>query len=301
MCVCVCVCVCAYDTRRIQWTKAPGSLIVLNFFTTYTDDLFVKYIRGTFSKFRDFFLQAYKIVDDSLWNDRPIFMISCSNKQLHQELEYTLLKPDCHCWWISKIQSGREDLLEERYAITFCFKLAKNASETYGMLQTAFWPPCMNRASVFERHKRFKEGRGMIRGVGGVRKSIDQSWLVKGLGLLCWGSKVSSISTRTIHQSTTPSLSQTIRPRWAWRQFVTLPIVQTLLPVTFGYSLSSQVVVMRQLRRWKRLWRRSLTRLNKRTSMGPFRSCRNGTTSAFQPEECTINKSAYTKKVWELI
>ena len=30
---------------------------------------------------------------------------------------------------------------------------------------------------------------GMMRGVGGVRKSIDQSWLSKGLGLLCWGFK----------------------------------------------------------------------------------------------------------------
>ena len=29
----------------------------------------------------------------------------------------------------------------------------------------------------------------MMRGVGGVRKSIDQSWLAKGLGLLCWGFK----------------------------------------------------------------------------------------------------------------
>ena len=27
------------------------------------------------------------------------------------------------------------------------------------MLQTAFGPSCMNRASVFEWHKRFKEGR----------------------------------------------------------------------------------------------------------------------------------------------
>ena len=27
------------------------------------------------------------------------------------------------------------------------------------------------------------------------------------------------------------------------------PIVQTLLPVTFGYSLSSKVIVLRQLRR----------------------------------------------------
>ena len=61
------------------------------------------------------------------------------------------------------MQSGREDTLEERYAIKFCFKLGKNATETYGMLQTAFRPSCMNRASVFEWHKRFKEGRESVR------------------------------------------------------------------------------------------------------------------------------------------
>ena len=85
-------------------------------------------------------------------------MISGSNQHLQQQLEYTLLKPDCHSWWISKMQSGCEDTLEERYAIKFCFKLGKNATETYGMLQTAFGPSCMNGASVFEWHKRFKEG-----------------------------------------------------------------------------------------------------------------------------------------------
>ena len=51
--------------------------------------------------------------------------------------------------------------LEERYAIEFCFKLGKNVTETYGMLQTAFRPSCMNQASVFEWHKRFKEGKGV--------------------------------------------------------------------------------------------------------------------------------------------
>ena len=49
------------------------------------------------------------------------------------------------------MQSGREDTLEERYAIKFRFKLGKNAAtETYGMLQTAFGVSSMNRASVFE-------------------------------------------------------------------------------------------------------------------------------------------------------
>ena len=61
------------------------------------------------------------------------------------------------------MQSGREDTLEERYPIKFCFKLGKNATETYGTLLTAFGASCMNRASVFKWHKRFKEGRESVR------------------------------------------------------------------------------------------------------------------------------------------
>ena len=97
-----------------------------------------------------------------VWDDWSIFMISASNQQLQQQLEYTLLQPDCHSWWISKMHSGREDTLVERYVIKFCFKLAKNATETYGMLQTPFGTSYMNWASVFEWHKRFKEGRESV-------------------------------------------------------------------------------------------------------------------------------------------
>ena len=61
------------------------------------------------------------------------------------------------------MQSGREDTLEERYAIKLCFKLGKNATKTHGMLQAAFGASRMNRASVFEWHKRFKEGRVSVR------------------------------------------------------------------------------------------------------------------------------------------
>ena len=85
--------------------------------------------------FQTFFVQAFKIVEDSwkigmlllyiLSDVWPIFMMSGSNEQLQQQLEYTPLKPDCHSWWISKMQSGRENTLEEWYAIKFCFKLGK--------------------------------------------------------------------------------------------------------------------------------------------------------------------------------
>ena len=133
--------------------------------------------------FQTFFVQAFNIVKDSwkfsmlllyiLWDDRPIFMISGSNEQLQQQLEYTLLKPDCHSWSISKMQSGCEDTLEEEYAIKFCFKLSKKATERYGMLQTAFGSSCMNWASVFEWHKRFKEGRESLRDNERCRRSKE--------------------------------------------------------------------------------------------------------------------------------
>ena len=130
-------------------------------------------VRCAFNNFQDFFVQGFKIGIDSwkfsmlllymLWDDWPIFMISRSKEQLKQELEYTLLKPDWHSWWSSKMQSWREDTLEKWYAIKFCFKLDKNATETYGILQTAFRPSCMNQPSVIEWHKRFKEGRESVR------------------------------------------------------------------------------------------------------------------------------------------
>ena len=120
--------------------------------------------------FQTFFVWAINIVVDSwkfsmlllyiLSDDWPISMVSGSNEQLQQQLEYTLLKPDYHSCWISKMQSGHE---EQQYAIKLCFKLKKNATETYGMLQTAFWPSCMNWASIFKWHKRFKEGRESVR------------------------------------------------------------------------------------------------------------------------------------------
>ena len=67
----------------------------------------------------------------------------------------------------------QSDTIEERYAIKFCLKLGKNATETYGMLQSVFGASCMNRASVFEWHDRFKEGRESVRDDERCRRSKE--------------------------------------------------------------------------------------------------------------------------------
>ena len=91
------------------------------------------------------------------------FMVQMNSYK--QELEYTLLKPDCHSWGISKMQS---DILEERYAIKLYFKLEKNATETYRILQAAFGASCMNWASVFWVAYEIQGRQGVCEGWWGV-------------------------------------------------------------------------------------------------------------------------------------
>ena len=160
---------------------------------THTLSAYTFFLRGVFNKFQDFFVEAFKIVIDSwkfsilllyiLWDDWPIFVISRSNQQLQQQLEYTLLKPDCHNWWISKMQSGRENTLEEQYAIKFCFKLEKipqKPMECFRLLLNHLaWIEYQFLSSIRDSRKAGSLW-GMMRGVGGVRKSIDRIFWPKG-------------------------------------------------------------------------------------------------------------------------
>ena len=95
---------------------------------------------------------------------------------------------DCHSWGISKMQSGHEDTLEERYAIKFSFNLEKMPQIHMECFRLLFDHLAWIKHQ-FLRGIRDSRKAGMMRGVGGVRKSIHQSWLAKGLGLLCWGFK----------------------------------------------------------------------------------------------------------------
>jgi hypothetical protein len=54
--------------------------------------------------------------------------------------------------------------MEQKAAIKFCVKLTKTATETFEMLKNAYSEECLSRTSVFECHKRFKEGRDSLQG-----------------------------------------------------------------------------------------------------------------------------------------
>ena len=146
-----------------------------------------------------------------------------------------------------------------------------------------------------------------MRGVGGVRESIHQSWSAKGLrlglGLLCWGFKgvqeeipreeASTLQIGSVafspgqctspqlhpchrlfdqdgHQDTS-SVSLQSRPcsLWFW-----------LFPKLKGRRYETNEKI-------KEAVTKLIDTLTKRTSMGPSRGCRNGTTNALQPEEIT--------------
>ena len=121
-------------------------------------------------------------------------MISASNQQLQQQLDIHPTKTWLSQLVISKMQSEREDTLEEQYAMKFCFKLEKKWCHRNVWNVSDCFSTILHESSIsfWVRDSR-KTGSlwGMMRAVGGVSKSIHQSWLAKGLRLelLRWGFK----------------------------------------------------------------------------------------------------------------
>ena len=134
------------------------------------------------------------------WDDKPIFMISASNEQLQQQLKYTLLKPDCYSRWISKMQSGREDILEKRYAIKFGFKLRKNAMRW--KLDLLLWPIDQETEFPVEEYWLSQTQEGQTEQIHPQTfddpffwqhwhdlHALCSHWIDSQQGILCWGFK----------------------------------------------------------------------------------------------------------------
>ena len=146
-----------HESDVFQWTSTYEHIGV---------DQPVKRYLGHSISFQTFLVHAFKIVVDSwkftmlllyfLWDDRPILWFkSTATAAIWIHLSKA---------WFSQLVNFKNAIWTwGHFRRTICnkilFKLGKNATEiTYGMLQTAFRPYCMNQASVFEWHKRFKEG-----------------------------------------------------------------------------------------------------------------------------------------------
>ena len=143
----------------------------------------------------------------------------------------------------------------------------------------------------------------MIRGVGGVKKSINQSWLAKGLGYYVevfrdfskrfrWKRPaLFKLGQWYFHQNNAPVHNSILvtdyLTKMGIKTVLRLPYSPDLAPCDFWLYPKLRGCRYETIEEKKRLWRRPLTRSHKRTSMGPSRSCRNGTTSELQPEEIT--------------
>ena len=147
------------------------------------------------------------------------------------------------------MQCRREDTLEERYAIKLCFKLGKmlqKRMECFTLLFDHLAGIEHQFLSGIRASRKAGSLWGVSRGVGGVRKSIHQSWLTKGLGLglLCWGFYWSSgrvhrkrpalfkLGQWHFHEDNA-SLSQTIWPKMGIKAVPQPPYCPHLAPCDF--------------------------------------------------------------------
>ena len=231
------------------------------------------------------------------------------------------------------MQSGREDTLEKQYAIKFCFKLGKNATETLECFRLLLGHLAGIEHQFLSGIRDSRKAGSlwvMMRCVGGVRKSIDQSWLAKELGLglyyvellrefrkrFCrkWPA-LFKLGQGHFHQDNAPVHNSILVIDYLTKMGIKTsphpPYSPDLAPVTFGYSLISEAVVMRQLRRWKGCdeghWHVHTRGLPwgvpevvgtvQQVHCSRRRLLRRG----LEFHACTINKSAHTKKVWKLI
>ena len=118
-------------------------------------------------------------------------------------------------------------LFEQRYAIMFCFKLGKTASETHAMIKSAYGVDAMGRLSVFEWHKLFREGREQVeddKRSGRPSSSKSSENLVKVKNVLSSDRRLSvrmifkllNLPKSTVHEIVTENLGSILRDS-AWK------------------------------------------------------------------------------------
>jgi len=65
----------------------------------------------------------------------------------------------CMVVFYNLVTFAMQENIEQGYAIKFCVKLNKSATETFASLTEAYGDATLSRTMVFKWHKAFKEGR----------------------------------------------------------------------------------------------------------------------------------------------
>ena len=90
-----------------------------------------------------------------------------------------------YCWLCMVVFSNlvtfaMQENIEQRYAIKFCVKLNKSATETSASLTEAYGDATLSRTMVFKWHKAIKEGQENVednpRSGRPISSTNDQMW-----------------------------------------------------------------------------------------------------------------------------
>ena len=160
------------------------------------------YVRGAFNMFPDFFVQAFKIVVDAwkfsmllLYTHLMRWLTNCYDFRSKSTATAAIgIHPTKA--WLSQLANSKNAIWHFRRKlcnkIVFNFeKMPQKRMECFRLLlEHLAWIEHQFLSGIRDSRKAGSLW-GMMRGVGGVRKSIHLSWLTKGLGLgiLCWGFK----------------------------------------------------------------------------------------------------------------
>ena len=129
-----------------------------------------------------------------------------------QQLEYTLLNPDSHSWWILKMQSGRSDTLEERFDFSVGFVYTIILEE---LKMRKICAKFVSRVLIEDKkERRCHDSREMVElinsdpAVLNTLLTCDESWIycydleTEFLAKACWLSQTQEGQTEQIHPQT---------------------------------------------------------------------------------------------------
>ena len=81
----------------------------------------------------------------------------------------------CVVVFYNLVTFAMQENIEQRYAIKFCVKLNKSATETFASLTEAYGDATLSRVVVFKSHKAFREGRENVEDDPRSRRPISST------------------------------------------------------------------------------------------------------------------------------